>query len=456
LFDIARIFVVICFEYHLGVRKLNQILMSIVVCSIFAFGTVTPASAASAINGSNKPTSVSGKTNGQLPASDLINVTANCKTLRADASSLSLLLQAARQRNITLGTTQCYRSLNEQVSLSNRYGAIGLSACVADPTRSSNGTVVGTSNHGWGKAVDFDFGGGQFGTAGYNFLKARAGLYGWNHPSWAEPGGSACPEAWHWEWVGDGGTLGATPIRADVISLVPAASDTGYATVTGLGAVDAKGSATNHGGADSIALNWVIVGASPTADRGGYWMAAADGGVFSFGNANFYGSKGGQHLNQPIVGMAATPSGHGYWLVAADGGVFTFGDANFYGSTGATHLNKPVVSMIPTADGGGYWLVASDGGIFTFGNATYYGSMGATPINQPVVSGAVTASGHGYWLVASDGGIFTFGDARYMGGLGAAPPPQPVVGITPTSTGNGYWLTVANNDVYAYGDANTF
>ena len=38
-----------------------------------------------------------------------------------------------------------------------------------------------------------------------------------------------------WEWVGDGGTNGAPPVRADVMSLLPSPTGKGYSTVTGLG-----------------------------------------------------------------------------------------------------------------------------------------------------------------------------------------------------------------------------
>src|SRR5205823_6692903 len=95
---------------------------------------------------------------------------------------------------------------------------------------------------------------------GYRYLKADAGRYGWNHPGWAEPGGSACPEPWHWEWVGDGGTQRGDPIRADVVGLLPSGDDQGYATVTGLGAVAARGDFVSRGAADGMPLNWVVVG----------------------------------------------------------------------------------------------------------------------------------------------------------------------------------------------------
>jgi hypothetical protein len=56
----------------------------------------------------------------------------------------------------------------------------------------------GTSNHGWGLAIDF---GGQmtrFGTAEFNWMNANAPNYGWGHAFWARPGGIN-PQPWHWE-----------------------------------------------------------------------------------------------------------------------------------------------------------------------------------------------------------------------------------------------------------------
>jgi hypothetical protein len=56
----------------------------------------------------------------------------------------------------------------------------------------------GTSNHGWGLAVDF---GGQmvnFGTSEFQWMSANARRFGWGHAFWAVPGGIN-PQPWHWE-----------------------------------------------------------------------------------------------------------------------------------------------------------------------------------------------------------------------------------------------------------------
>src|SRR5581483_5514448 len=144
----------------------------------------------------------------------------------------------AREDGVELGTEECYRPLQGQEQESQIYTAAGNPACAAPVTHTSSGTPVGTSMHGWGKAADFFGTGGEisFGSVAYAFLQQHAATFGWNHPGWAQPGGSACPEPWHWEWVGDGGSLGAGTIEADVVGLLGSPSGHGYATVTGLGA----------------------------------------------------------------------------------------------------------------------------------------------------------------------------------------------------------------------------
>ena len=410
-----------------------------------------------AIQPGNRPTALSGAENGYVGAERLITVVPGCRVAREAAPSLALLYRMAAAAKVGLGARDCYRPLSGQVSASANATAAGNSACAATPATYPDGRPRGTSMHGWGKAVDFSEPRGiTFSSPGYRFLKARGAGVGWNHPGWAEPGGSACPEQWHWEWVGDGGTAGGDPVRADVVALLPAADGRGYASVTGLGAVIPRGSARSLGAVDAIPLNWVIVGAAPTADRTGYWLLGGDGGIFNFGNAAFHGSTGNLRLNAPVIAMASTPDGGGYWLVAADGGVFAFGNATFHGSTGAMRLNSPVVGMAPAADGKGYWLVAADGGMFAFGSAAFKGSTGDIRLAQPIVAMAPTATGGGYWLVASDGGVFAFGDATFFGSAAGRGLASPIVALTRTLKADGYWITAADGTVVNLGAAGDF
>jgi hypothetical protein len=406
---------VTCPWFNAGMhRRLSLVLVALL---LLVAAVAPPAAAAPAApHPDNRPTPVRGHANGELPDSELIAVTDSCRVHRSAAPSLRLLLQRARDAGIALGLRSCYRPLDQQVAVRQQWTDRGNSACAAAPRRGPDGRPVGTSMHGWGKAVDFSFAGGPmtFGSAGYRWLQAEAARYGWNQPGWARQGGGPCPEAWHWEWVGDGGTLALDPVRADVVGLLPLTDGTGHTTITGLGAADHRGNAADRGSAAGIPLRWVMVGGA-RAPGGGYWMVAADGGVFSFGDARFFGSTGSMRLKQPIVGMAATPSGRGYWLVAADGGVFSFGDARFFGSTGAMRLQQPIVAMAAASGGAGYWLAAADGGIFTFGSARFHGSLGGRPPRQPIVAVAATGAGDGYWLTGADGTITAFGAARVHG-----------------------------------------
>lgn len=56
----------------------------------------------------------------------------------------------------------------------------------------------GTSNHGWGTAIDFSSNINRFSSAEHQWMQKNAPRYGWNHPYWARQGGGR-EEAWHWE-----------------------------------------------------------------------------------------------------------------------------------------------------------------------------------------------------------------------------------------------------------------
>jgi hypothetical protein len=62
------------------------------------------------------------------------------------------------------------------------------------------GRGPGTSNHGWGVAVDLCGGVERFDTAQHQWMVANSMAFGWFHPGWAQATGSK-PEAWHWEFA---------------------------------------------------------------------------------------------------------------------------------------------------------------------------------------------------------------------------------------------------------------
>ena len=98
--------------------------------------------------------------------------------------------------------------------MSKAYGAqFGEPICVTDSYRSYAEQVAvkaakphlaaapGTSNHGWGVALDLCGGIQSFGTAQHDWMVTNSMAYGWFLPAWAQQGGSK-PEAWHWEFAG--------------------------------------------------------------------------------------------------------------------------------------------------------------------------------------------------------------------------------------------------------------
>ncbi len=430
--------------------------MTGIVVSVMLAGTASASvlTGPSPITPANRPTPLVGQVNGVVSPARLVGVAPHCTAAREAGPSLARIFAMAREAKIGLGADECYRPLAEEVKFANQAAQPGNNpACVASVSHTSTGKPVGNSYHGWGKAVDLVEDGNSltFADPGYAFMKRVAGSLGWNHPAFAEPGGSTCPEPWHWEWVGDGGNLHRASIAGDAVAVLP--SSKGFAVVRGLGQIAPSGNFVTRGSPASTPIAWVIAGAATTPNRGGYWMVGADGGVFGYGNARYYGSAARLRLAQPINGITSTASGRGYWLLAWDGGVFGYGDAHFYGSTGNRRLNAPIDGMAATPSGRGYWLVASDGGIFSYGDATFYGSTGQVRLAAPIVGMAATPSGKGYWLVASDGGVFGFGDAHFYGSPASAPQPSPVVALTPSGSGHGYWILRADGTVLPYGDA---
>ena len=134
--------------------------------------------------------STAGRANGNLDPAALCPLwSAAGERLRADAARAFNAMSRSKAR--TTGTALCvtdsYRSYREQVSI---YA-----------TRPGLAAIPGTSNHGWGQAVDLCGGAQSFGGAAYRWLKANAGRFGFSHPAWAEPG-RGMEEPWHWEYGG--------------------------------------------------------------------------------------------------------------------------------------------------------------------------------------------------------------------------------------------------------------
>ncbi len=117
--------------------------------------------------------------NGELPEEWLCSVGVGDHKLRSDAAVAFAEMNAAfkKETGKDIGITDSYRSLEGQISVAARKPGFA-----ARP---------GTSNHGWGLALDLD-------TSNYAWLEANAGKYGWENPDWAKANSY---ELWHWEYV---------------------------------------------------------------------------------------------------------------------------------------------------------------------------------------------------------------------------------------------------------------
>ena len=146
--------------------------------------------AAAAGSGACTGGDISAYPNGEIPREMLCPLWgAEWHVLRADAAAtfnaMSKAYAATFGRPICV--TDSYRSYEMQVDVHRR--------------KPNMTATPGTSNHGWGTAVDLCDGVQSFGTTTYRWMQANAPRFGWFHPSWADPGSSRA-EPWHWEFGG--------------------------------------------------------------------------------------------------------------------------------------------------------------------------------------------------------------------------------------------------------------
>ncbi|WP_344466203.1 D-alanyl-D-alanine carboxypeptidase family protein [Cellulomonas aerilata] len=130
--------------------------------------------------------------NGQIPVSAMCEVEfAPNHRLQCDAAeALADLNDAYREDFGTdLRLTDSYRTFEAQVAVKQAKGFLA--------------ATPGTSNHGWGLAIDVVGAGalGRFDSPVYLWLDENAEDFGWHHPRGMEPGGSGPQEPWHWEYA---------------------------------------------------------------------------------------------------------------------------------------------------------------------------------------------------------------------------------------------------------------
>jgi LAS superfamily LD-carboxypeptidase LdcB len=109
--------------------------------------------------------------------------------LRCDAAAAYRAMSQAfaAQFGGPICITDSYRTYASQVRLYGEKPALA--------------AVPGTSNHGWGLAVDLCGGIQTYNTPQYAWMVANAGRFGYLHPTWADPGNGR-EEPWHWEYAG--------------------------------------------------------------------------------------------------------------------------------------------------------------------------------------------------------------------------------------------------------------
>ncbi|NLJ53339.1 MAG: hypothetical protein GX344_04290 [Intrasporangiaceae bacterium] len=128
--------------------------------------------------------------NGQLPASALCPLwmaPEHFTTPRAAVQFNAMSQKFAEDLGRPICVTSSYRSFSQQVAVK--------------ATRGKWAAVPGTSNHGFGRALDLCGGINSFGTIEHLWMRQNAPLFGWFHPAWAAAGGRL-PEPWHWEFAG--------------------------------------------------------------------------------------------------------------------------------------------------------------------------------------------------------------------------------------------------------------
>lgn len=142
--------------------------------------------------------------NGQIPLSALKKCTTGLY-LRADAAaSYERMAKAFNRVHGPMYMTDAYRDLATQKRLKKEKGSLA--------------AAPGTSNHGWGIAVDFASRINISTSVQHQWMDRNASEYGWVNPLWARDNvrSNGEFEPWHWEYVPAldkhaGGTLSQVP-----------------------------------------------------------------------------------------------------------------------------------------------------------------------------------------------------------------------------------------------------
>ncbi len=123
------------------------------------------------------PHSLAAHGNGTVPATALSPIGHGGHRLWAPAAeSFRAMTAAAAREGIDIGVTDSYRSFEAQVDLADRKGLYSQGGLAAAP---------GTSDHGWGRALDLDLD-----ASAQAWMRRNAGQFGFVEDTPREP--------WHW------------------------------------------------------------------------------------------------------------------------------------------------------------------------------------------------------------------------------------------------------------------
>ena len=126
------------------------------------------------------PPALIGFGNGRVPAAALTPIAQGGHRLYAPAAAAwDSLVAAAAADGVSIRITDSYRSYDQQVDLANRKGLYSQGGLAARP---------GTSNHGWGLAVDTDVNDART----LDWIRTNGPRFGFVEAVPREP--------WHWEF----------------------------------------------------------------------------------------------------------------------------------------------------------------------------------------------------------------------------------------------------------------
>jgi zinc D-Ala-D-Ala carboxypeptidase len=129
------------------------------------------------LNAEGIPRDLAAYGNGRVPSSALKEVGSTGHRLwEPAAAQLTRLVEDARRAGVHIGITDSYRSYEAQVDLARRKGLYSQGGLAAVP---------GTSDHGWGMAVDLDLD-----AKAQAWLRSHGPAYGFHEDTPREP--------WHW------------------------------------------------------------------------------------------------------------------------------------------------------------------------------------------------------------------------------------------------------------------